>query len=195
MAENSGLAQRGLLLLGFMVVIVAAFSFVLLRGPQQQVPTESHGPEPLIALVCVPTAGLPGAVCWAALGELGEMLPSARGWEVRYNAVVALARRGSAHLPFAVLAEMLDEQRQMRNFRARLQDGRNVPDEAAARRTVLNALKAVVEWHKHSSAVQAVGGDNAGLRKVYAAVDRLTRSPNLVVRTEAENVRLSLRKS
>ena len=147
-----------------------------------------------MTLVGTPAAGLPGSVSWAALGALGERLPSGRGWEIRYQAVEALARRGSERLPFDVLAEMLDEDLQMRNRPVRLKDGRVVPDESAARRTVLIGLKAVLEWHKHSDAVRAVGADNPGLQRVYAAVERLTHSPNRVVQTEAENTRLTLRK-
>src|SRR5262249_41539129 len=117
---------------------------------------------------------------------------SAPGWDVRYNATVALARRGSPHVRLDVLAEMLDEQRQMRNFRHTLHDGRNVADEAAARRTVLNALKAVKEWHAHPEAVKAVGRDNPQLQMVHAAVDRLADSSNIVVQTEARKTRQSL---
>ncbi len=195
MATDSGspLARRGLLLLGMMTAIVIAVWVMLLRGTRQEIPTEKRDPAPLAALVASPVSGLTG-VSWVALGQVGQTLPSAPGWEVRYNAAIALARRGSTHVPFDLLAEMLDEDRQMKNFRARLQDGREVPDEAAARRTVLATLKALGEWHKHARAVQAVGPSGPGLQHVYEAIDKLTRSPNLVVRTEAENTRLSLKK-
>jgi hypothetical protein len=189
---GSALVQRGLLLLGLMTALVIAVWVMLLRGVRQEIPTEKQRPELLAALVASPACGLPGI--WAALPQVGEMLPSPRGWEVRYQATTTLARRGSTKVPFAILAEMLDEDRQMKNFRARLQDGREVPDEAAARQTVLSALKAVLEWHKHKEAVKAVGPSDPGLQRVYAAIDRLTHSPNLVVRTEAENARLSLKK-
>ena len=53
----------------------------------------------------------------------------------------------------------------------------------------------MVEWHKHSAAVKATPADNPGLQRIYAAVERLTHSPNRVVRTEAENTRLTLRKA
>jgi hypothetical protein len=191
--SNAPLARRGLLLLGMMTAIVIAVWAMLFRGTRQEIPTEKRDPGQLASLVASLASGLPG-VSWSALGQFGQTLPSAPGWEVRYNATIALARRGSTRVPFDLLAEMLDEDRQMKNFRARLQDGREVPDEAAARRTVLNALKAFAEWHKHPQAVQAVGPSDPGLRRVYAAIDNLTHSPNLVVRTEAENTRLSLRK-
>jgi hypothetical protein len=83
----------------------------------------------------------------------------------------------------------------MRNFRATLEDGRDVADESAARRTVLGALAAVAEWHKHADAVRAVGADNPDLQQVYRAIDKLTHSPNLVVRTEAEKTRQALNRT
>ena len=85
------------------------------------------------------------------------------------------------HLPFPVVPG--------------LQDGREVADESAARRTVLAALGALTEWHRHAAAVQAVGADNPQLREVYQAIDRLTQSPNLVVRTEAEKTRQALNRA
>jgi hypothetical protein len=165
---------------------------MLMRGTRQEIPSEKQRPDVVASLVAAPASGLPAV--WAALYQFGETLPSPRGWEIRYQATTTLARRGSTRVPFATLAEMLDEDRQMKNFRARLKDGREVPDEAAARQTVLSALKAVLEWHKHKEAVQAVGPSDPGLQRVYTAIDKLTHSPNLVVKTEAANARLSLKK-
>ncbi|MCC6417636.1 MAG: hypothetical protein IT429_05245 [Gemmataceae bacterium] len=192
--QGSGLVRRGLVLLGVLVAILVGFWAILLRNPGQELPAEKRSPERVAALVVAPAAAFPGAVAWPSVVGVADLLPSASGWQVRYNAAVALARRGSSNLPFDVLAEMLDEDQQMRNFRARLQDGREVPDETAARRTVLQALRAVAEWHRHPEALKAVGQDNIGLKQVHAAIAELTRSPNLVVKTEAANVQLSLRK-
>jgi hypothetical protein len=92
-----------------------------------------------------------------------------------------------------VLGEMLDEPQQMRNFQATLKGGAVVVDESAARRTVLNALKATIQWHRHAGAVQAVGADNPQLQQVHQAIDKLTHSSNLFVRTEAEKARQALK--
>jgi hypothetical protein len=192
MAQSSGLTQRGLLLLGLMVAIVVAVWAIFLRTPRQAVPPERPRAEPLIGLLLSPGAPFPATISWAAAGQLAEALPSARGWEIRYTAAITLARRGSANVPFDTLSEMLDEQRQMANRPVKLKDGRVVPDEAAARQTVLAALKAVTEWHKHTDAVKQVGSDNPGLKRVYGGINRLTRSDNLVVRKEAESVRIQL---
>src|SRR5262249_23099931 len=109
--SNAPLVRRGLLLLGIMTAIVIAVWAMLLRGRRKQSPAEKRDPAPLASLIGSPVSGLPG-VSWAALGQVAQTLPSPPGWEVRYNAAIALARRGSTHVPFDLLAEMLDEDRQ-----------------------------------------------------------------------------------
>src|SRR5207247_2332274 len=116
-----------------------------------------NGPAQAAAVFHAPNAAFPANLPWAALYEAGDALPSPPGWEVRYTATRVLAHHGSAKIRLDVLCEMLDERRQLRNFQAKLADGRVVPDEAAAAEEVVIALKAVSEWHKHSAAVQAVG--------------------------------------
>jgi hypothetical protein len=191
---NSGLTHRGLALLGVMAAVVVVVWATLFRQSRQTPPEATAKPDLPAALVCPMIGVFPASVPWSSVVRMDEMMPSAPGWGVRYNAVVALARRGSPDLPFDVLSEMLDEDRQMRNRRTRLQDGREVPNEAAARGIVLVALKVFAEWHKHANAVKAAGPDNPGLKRVYAAVEKLTHSPNNVVRMEAANVKLSLPK-
>ncbi len=111
------------------------------------------------------------------------------GWEIRYNAVTALARRGSDRVKehLDVLGEMLNEDQQLANFRTKLKDGRVVPDEQSARGTVLSALKAVVELHGKRPEMD--------LSALAPAIDKLAGSSNLVVRTEAERARGALGKS
>src|SRR5208282_705557 len=117
MAQESGLAQRGLLLLGLMLAIVAVVGFVLFR-PKGTPPSEDgQRPELLVLAVPSPGAGFPVFINWGAVAILSKSLPSSPGWAVRYNATVTLARRGSAKTPFDVLSEMLDEDQQLRNFR------------------------------------------------------------------------------
>lgn len=69
------------------------------------------------------------------------------GWEVRYNAALALAHRGSDKLSDPAVQElfreMLDEDQQLRNFRIKRKDGSEAPDPVAARGTVLGAMKAL----------------------------------------------------
>lgn len=191
-SEGSGLVHRGFLLLALVAAIAVTVWAILLRPREQPLPAARSRPEPLTALVVVPAGAFPSSVGWGAVGELATMLPSRPGWDVRYNAAVALARHGTSELPFDVFVEMLDEEQQMRNRPTRLHDGRIVPDETAARRTVLQGLKAVSTWHKNVTAVRAA--DSEGVRRLHAAVEKLTGSGNLVVKTEAEKVKLGLRK-
>src|SRR5437773_500375 len=48
------------------------------------------------------------------------------GWEIRYNATLALARRGSSRTDLDVLARMLDESLQLRNFQNATRKGEPV---------------------------------------------------------------------
>ena len=113
------------------------------------------------------------------------------GWEVRYNAVLALARRGSPHVQdphvWDTLVEMLDEEQQLGNFRTRLRDGREVPDEAAARNTVLGALRAVQELRRKQP-----GMDLARLRE---PIEKLTHSPAKLVVSVAKQTLQALGQS
>jgi hypothetical protein len=193
MAQDRGLVQRGLIMLGFMLALVTLVLLVLWRRPTAPEQKATEHPELVALSVPNPGAVFPAHVNWAALAKLSEMLSSSPGWEIRYNAAIALARRGSVNVPLDILASMLDEQRQMRNFRAKLADGTEVADEVAARRTVLNALQAVMEWHKFKAAVDKVGKDNpAELRMVYAAIECLVHSSNAVLKEEAEKAKKEL---
>jgi hypothetical protein len=189
MAQDSGLAYRGLLLLGMMLILVTLVGFVLFRRPETP-PVQNATHRELAALgVAAPGTGFPASIGWGALGTLGEILPDSAGWLVRYNATVALARLGTEAVPFDVMSEMLDEKLQMRNWRFVTADGKVFVDEQAAQRTMLGALEALEEWHKHKQAVDTVGKDNPGLQRVYAAVDRLTHSPSTDIQQRAESVK------
>jgi hypothetical protein len=185
---ESGLAKRGLLLLGLMLAIVSVVGFVLFRPTSNPPPESDSHPELIAAALASLGACDPDQINWGALATLSQTLPSASGWQVRYNATLTLARRGSPKLPLAVLSEMLDEDRQMRNFRARLADGKDIPDEYSARQTVYNALQYFGEWQQHKDAVASAQA-NPELQRVYSAIDKLTRSKNDVLRKEAERVK------
>jgi hypothetical protein len=187
MANESGLAQRGLLLLGLMLVTLALAGFILFRPTGNPPLEESKRPELITLAIPQLGASFPASMDFGALAVLSQSLPSSPGWGVRYNATLVLARRGSAKTPLDVLSQMLDEDQQMRNFRVRLADGKDVADEYAARRTVLAALKAFDDWQQHKDAVQAVG-NAPELQRVQAAIDKLTHSGNEVVSKEALRV-------
>jgi hypothetical protein len=143
----------------------------------------------VVAVVVVFTLLRPGDTAPEAQAKVLEKPAPSPGWLVRYNATLTLARRGSTKLPLPIVAEMLDEDQQLRNFMFKTPEGVEVLDEQAARRTVFNALKALADWHKHKDTVQALGTNNTDLLRVYAAVDKLTQSSNSVLRQEAETFR------
>jgi hypothetical protein len=193
-AENTRIVQRGLVLLALVGAISLVVLIALLRrsGPGEQ--RTENLPAQTVALFHAPTGDFPASLPWGALHQLGDALPSSPGWEIRYTATRVLANHGSPKIRLGVLCEMLDEQRQLRNFQAKLTDGRVVPDEGAAAEEVVIALRAVSEWHKHSAAVQAVGPESPQMQKLTRAVEKLTHSQNNVVRTRAHETLLALKK-
>jgi HEAT repeat protein len=107
----------------------------------------------------------------------GETNP-AQGLEIRYNAAAALARRGSDRARLDLLGQMLDEDRQLRNFHLKGPNGADQPDEGTARTTLVNALQAVAELHHKKP-----GRDLSELR---SAVEKLAHDPDYALRAEAE---------
>ena len=106
---------------------------------------------------------------------------SAPGWEVRYNASIALARRGNPHAIEASakdsLLEMLDEEQQMRNFREKV-NGKEISNVAGAQLTVITAVQAIAELHRRQP--------DLDLSFFKPAIDKLTNSLSVAVSTEAK---------
>jgi hypothetical protein len=110
-----------------------------------------------------------------------------KGVLVRYNAAVALARRGSGLARTDLLRAMLDEPRQRANFRLRnVKTGQESADEATAYNTLLTTLKAVAVLHRRNPGLD--------LSPLHPALDALKQSPNAAVRTQAEQTRIELDK-
>ena len=161
--QQSGMVQRGLVLLGLMLILATVVGLVLFRPTDLAPQVQAH---------------------------IEQRAPSKDGWAVRYNASTALARRGTKALPCDVVAEMLDEDQQLRKYMVTAPDGTKTLDEQAARRTVFNTLKAMQDWVKHADAVAAVKtGNAAAWQRVVAAIDKLTHSENAVLRQEAETLK------
>jgi hypothetical protein len=107
-----------------------------------------------------------------------EGVTRAPGLKIRYNATLALARRGSNKVRLGVLREMLDESQQRENFRLKRKNGEDVPDEATSNLIVVTALRAVSEMHSKVP--------DRNLSELYPAVDELAKSTNVALRSEAE---------
>jgi hypothetical protein len=184
---DTGLVQRGLLLLGGMTALVVVVLLIALRRPET--PTKNEpGQTDFVMPAPIPVAAFPATPGWPMLIRLGRDLPSAPGWEIRYNAAVTLARRGSPHTPWPLIQEMLDEDQQRRNFRTPLKNGKAAVDEESALRTVQNTLAAVAQWHTKRD---RAGGTAipADLQRVYDQVDRLAEGSNTMLRVQADRVR------
>lgn len=129
----------------------------------------------LLALIGCNRAADPTPVSGSAAGA---------GWDVRYNAVLALARRSSPKLNDMVVQElfkeMLDEEQQMRNFRTKLKDGREVSDTVAARTAVLGAVKALEEYK--------IKNASADLSMYRPALEKLQASPNAMLKQESQRL-------
>lgn len=162
--EDRGFVVRGFVMLGLMLVLAMVVLLILFQKPA---PTQATDP-----------AGVP-------------LEPSAKGWEVRYNAALALARRGSASAPWETIAEMLDEKQQLRNFRLKIQGGKDLGDEGAARGVVLNALQAVRQWREKQTNPPVA---NAGsFELVRTKIDALAAHSVAEVKVQAEKTRQALK--
>jgi hypothetical protein len=108
------------------------------------------------------------------------------GLRVRYNAVAALARRGSTKTPLDQLEEMLDASRLHELCVVRRPDGTEQPDELFTAQTQVAALQAITELHQKQS--------NLNLSRLREATDKLTSDPNSAVRSAAKATRDALSK-
>jgi hypothetical protein len=187
MSQDSGLIKRGLFLLALMSALVIVLLVIMFQRTTSVLPATVDRPELTAAVLAQAGTAFPGGVSWASLLQLQEAFPTPVGWLIRYNAAATLARRGSANVPWDMVLEMLDENRQMHNFREQLPNGQVVPDEAAARMTMVSALRAIGEWHKKQASGSKVVSPE--LSQVYVAVDKLAGSPIMEIKTQAENTR------
>src|SRR5262245_37318236 len=122
--------------------------------------------------------------------QLSQPSSGQQGRDVRYNAALALAWRGSPKIKedavaWDLLLEMLDEEKQLQNIRTKQPDGRDTGNEAAARETTRGALRAVQELHRKNPHL-----DVSGLKP---AIEKLAESGNKVIATDAKQVLQSLK--
>jgi|SRR6516164_2400149 hypothetical protein len=111
---------------------------------------------------------------------------SKAGWEIRYNATVALARRGSDRIAecMDLLEEMLDEEEQMQNFQARTVDGKEIANQGEAYQSLANTLKAIKELHRRRPEMD--------LSPLFPAIKKLADTGNAGLRAEAQSVQTIL---
>ncbi|MSU78988.1 MAG: hypothetical protein EXS16_12945 [Gemmataceae bacterium] len=188
--EDKGLVYRGLILLTLIGVLVLVVLAILFWRPQPIRTVESTTPPELrVPILVAPSiGGFPGAIAWLAMWDFAENAPSMPGWEIRYNAAATLARRGSDVVPWHLFAEMLDERQQLRNNRVRQPDGRHIHDEAVARATTLNALRAIAVWNEKR------GDKKSNIPiAVREQVEKLAQSPAFELKVQAERTRATFK--
>jgi hypothetical protein len=101
------------------------------------------------------------------------------GSRIRFNATVALARRGSNKVRLGMLGQMLDERGLGDNFKVKLEDGQEVADEGLVATTVITALRALTTFHAKQP--------NQNLSELEPALLKLRQSRNMVLSGEAGN--------
>jgi hypothetical protein len=154
----------------------------------------------VVALVLIPV--LLGRFGGTAPSDVARDAPkSDPGWEIRYDATLALARRGSERVKdekrLEAFREMLDEQRQLRNFTL-FPGERQRPDEpprktavtdaAGAYNTIITALKVMAELHRKRPDLNLCVLDPA----INEAMEKLAHSSNPAVSAEVERTRQEL---
>jgi hypothetical protein len=101
------------------------------------------------------------------------------GLRTRFNAVLALAHRGSAKTNLGMLQQMLDEDFLRENFLLERTGGSQVPDEGTISQIIDAALKALGELHRLQPGLDLV--------RFKPALDKLATNGNIAIRTEAVN--------
>lgn len=122
--------------------------------------------------------------CRQPLPPIPAGQPSAPGWEVRYDAALALAHRGSEKFLDPVVQdlvkEMLDEEQQFRNFRLTLKSGQETSNPLAARMAILGAINAISDYHAKLP--------DADLSGFTSALEKLSHSQNTRIAKEAKQL-------
>jgi hypothetical protein len=106
------------------------------------------------------------------------------GLRTRFNAVLALAHRGSAKVRLGVLQQMLDEPSLRENFLIEGKGGARTPDEPMIQQTIEAALQALVRLHDRQPTLD--------LSSFTPALDTLAKNGNIAIRTEAVRVQQAL---
>jgi hypothetical protein len=159
-------SRRLWILLALVAITVGAGLFIWFRWPSPPEPREVSNP-------------------------LSERVRLAR--EIQYNATVSLAARGSTEVRLDLLREMLDEEKQLNTFTVKLKNGKTVSDEALARKTILNALKAIRAWHNKVKMSDLSEKQKKELKKVHVAIDQLAEDSSVApIRQEAKQTQKAI---
>ncbi|HLN33241.1 MAG TPA: hypothetical protein VK395_36270 [Gemmataceae bacterium] len=109
------------------------------------------------------------------------------GLTVRYNAAVALARRGSEKVRLGLLREMLDESILREKFRISASDGKDLPDEGLVQKTLEAGMQALIELHAKRPDLE--------LGEFSTPLQELAGNSSMAVRNEAMRTLNALKKA
>jgi hypothetical protein len=143
-----------------------------------------HGTT-LIAFGAALVLGIVALVLWRPgwtsrpAAPVGEA--SGPGWKIRYDATIALARRGSDKTPIDTLEQMLDESKQRANFRVKQENGQEIVDEDGMSSMLDATLDAIAVFHEKRKDAKAAA-------QLKPAIEKLTESNNPGVREKAKDV-------
>ena len=187
-AAGSEAVLHGMMLLALMVILVVGGYAIFFRRPTLPPPPAAPDPQFLVSLIVQPLAPFPGTFSWGTLCAWPMSCPASPAGRRGYQAARNLAYLGSNAVPWDVYRELLSEQRQFCNFRARLPDGRLVIEESAARQVILGALKDLAAWHTKHARI----APDQRLLAVYSSVDLLAQSPIIELKSQAEKTQAVL---
>ena len=149
-------------------------------------PDENRRIEDVLVRLTYDTGRGEELLAWLAddAEEVKRSVTRKPGAEVRYNATVALARRGSERIRLSVLEEMLDEPGLRETFRVLGPDGQDSANEAKVWIIMTSALQAIPEFHHKNPRLD--------LSSLRPKIDALAAHANTSLRTEAINAQNAL---
>ncbi len=106
-----------------------------------------------------------------------KTLTKTPGLQIRFNAALALAHRGSPKVRLGILQDMLDESALRTNFLIEQPGGVQMPDEQVISQIMEFALKALVQLHKRQPKMD--------LSSFTPTLDTLAKNGNIAIRAEA----------
>jgi hypothetical protein len=115
-----------------------------------------------------------------------KVITKTPGLKTRFNAVLALAHRGSSKTNLGMMEQMLDEAFLRENFLVERPGGVQAPDESTISQIIDAALKALGQLHQHQPKLD--------LSRFKPALDTLAKNGNIAIRTEATAIQKELDK-
>ncbi len=115
-----------------------------------------------------------------------KVITKTPGLKTRFNAVLALAHRGSSKTNLGMMEQMLDEAYLGQNFLVERAGGVQAPDESTISQIIDAALKALGQLHERQPKLD--------LSRFKPALDTLAKNGNIAISTQATAIQKELEK-